>query len=90
MALMEATSVGLPVVATAIGGIPQVLEDGTDALLVPPGDVSALVDAVVHLASDPELRRTLGQRAKERSAMFDIAEANRAVGDVYLQVAPVR
>ena len=38
VALMEATSVGLPIVASRVGGIPQVLEDEVDALLVPPGD----------------------------------------------------
>ena len=90
VALMEATSVGLPVIASAIGGVPQVLEDETDALLVPPGDVSALVDAVVRMASDAGLRQRLGRRAKQRSAMFDITEACRAVGDVYRQVAPAR
>ena len=42
------------------------------------------------LASDPELRDRLGRQAKLRSSMFDIAEANRAVGDIYLQVARSR
>ena len=41
VALMEATSVGLPIVASRVGGIPQVLEDEVDALLVPPGDPGA-------------------------------------------------
>jgi L-malate glycosyltransferase len=90
VALMEATSVGLPVVASRVGGIPQVLQDEVDALLVPPGDPGVLAQAMTRLASDPELRDRLGRRARLRSSMFDIAEATRAVGDIYLQVARSR
>ena len=90
VALMEATSVGLPIVASSVGGVPQVLEDGVDALLVPPGEPGSLVDAMKRLASDPELRERLGRQAKLRSSMFDIAEAGRAVGDIYLRVARAR
>ena len=90
VALMEATSVGLPVVASRVGGIPQVLEEEVDALLVPTGDPDLLAQAMKRLASDPELRDRLGRRAKLRSSTFDIAEANRAVGAIYLQVARSR
>jgi glycosyltransferase involved in cell wall biosynthesis len=90
VALMEATSVGLPVVASRVGGIPQVMEDEADALLVPPGDPGLLAQAMKRLASDPELRHRLGLQAKLRSSMFDIAEASRTVGDIYLQVARSR
>ena len=90
VALMEATSVGLPIVASSVGGVPQVLDDEVDALLVPPGDPGYLAQAMKRLASDPELRDRLGRQAKIRSSMFDIAEASRAVGDIYLQVARSR
>ncbi len=90
VALMEATSVGLPIVASRVGGIPQVLENEIDALLVPPGEPRILADAMERLASDPGLRDRLGGRAKQRSSMFDIGEANRAVGDIYLQVVGSR
>jgi L-malate glycosyltransferase len=90
VALMEATSVGLPIVASRVGGIPQALEDGVDAILVQAGDPELLAQAMEQLASDPTLSEQLGQRAKIRSSMFDIAEANRAVGDIYLQVSGSR
>jgi glycosyltransferase involved in cell wall biosynthesis len=85
--LMEATSVGLPIVASAIGGVPQVLENETDALLVPPGEAGSLADAMKRLAADSDLREHLGRRAKRRSSMFDITEASRAVQEIYRQVA---
>ena len=88
--LMEATSVGLPIVATAVGGVPQVLTDGVDGLVVPPGDPAALADAVARLVGDPDLRTRLGAGAKARSAMFDVAAASRTIESIYRQVAPAR
>ena len=85
--LMEATSLGLPIVATMVGGVPQVLERDVNALLVPPNDPSALAEAMARLASDPELRDRLGRQAQLRSSMFDVAEASRIVGDIYQRVA---
>ena len=88
--LMEATSVGLPIVATAVGGVPQVLTDDVDGLVVPPGDPVALADALARVIADPDLRTRLGAAAKERSAMFDVAEASRTIESIYREVAPVR
>ncbi len=90
VSLMEATSVGLPIVASSIGGVPQVLENEVDALLVPPGNAGCLAEAMKRLAGDPELRERLGRQAKLRSSMFDISEATRVVSDIYMQVARAR
>jgi glycosyltransferase involved in cell wall biosynthesis len=87
VALMEATSVGLPIVASSIGGVPQVLDDEVNALLVPPGDAHLLADAMKRMASDPQLRERLGRQARLKSSAFDISAANRVVGDIYVQVA---
>jgi L-malate glycosyltransferase len=87
--LMEATSVGLAIVATAVGGVPQVITDGVDGLIVPPGAPSALADALERLISDPQLRRRLALEAKARSSMFDVASASRSIEDIYRQVTEV-
>jgi len=84
--LMEATSVGLPIVATAVGGVPQVLTDGVDGLVVPPDSPEDLADGVARLVVDPELRRRLGVGARERSVMFDVAEASRQIEGIYRDV----
>ncbi len=86
VALMEATSVGLPVVATAVGGVPQVLADGSSAMIVPPGRPDALAGALGRVASDAELRARLGRAAKARSAMFDVGAATREIEQIYRQV----
>lgn len=87
VALMEATSVGLPIVASSVGGVPQVLENEVDALLVPPGDATALAGAIERLASDPQLRARLARNVRRKSSQFDMAAASRTIGDIYLQVA---
>ena len=56
-------ALGRPIVATAVGGIPEVIQDGVNGLLVPPEDPTALAEAVVRLLSDPELRARLGGAA---------------------------
>jgi glycosyltransferase involved in cell wall biosynthesis len=68
MALLEAISRGMAVVATGVGGVPDVVEDGESALVVPPGDPEALANALGRLAADPELRTRLGRAARARAA----------------------
>jgi glycosyltransferase involved in cell wall biosynthesis len=57
--LLESLAVGTPVIATAVGGIPEVLRDGENGLLVPARDVAAIAGAIGRLARDEHLRRTL-------------------------------
>lgn len=63
--LMEAMSTGLPVVASRLSGIPELVTDGVSGLLVTPGDAVALADALAALAGDVELRRRLGAAGRD-------------------------
>lgn len=63
MVLSEAGAAGLPVISTRVAGIPEIVEDGTTGLLVPTGDVPALVDALRSLVRNPQLRLVQGERA---------------------------
>jgi glycosyltransferase involved in cell wall biosynthesis len=62
---IEALASGTPVVATRVGGVPDVVRDGVDGFLVEPGDVEAAADRLAALARDPELRERLGTAARE-------------------------
>jgi glycosyltransferase involved in cell wall biosynthesis len=65
VAVLEASAVGLPIVATSVGGVPEVVEDGTTGLLVPPGNPAALADAMIRLESlSPEGRADMGRRGR--------------------------
>jgi glycosyltransferase involved in cell wall biosynthesis len=88
--LMEATSVGLPIAATAVGGVPQVLTDGVDGLVVAPDSPPDLADAIGRLVEDPLLRDRLGAGAKSRSAMFDVAGASAEIEGIYRDVTAGR
>lgn len=64
--LLEAMAMGLPAVATRVGGVPEVMEDGKVGYLVPPSDPNALAGALGRLLADESLREKMGIRARER------------------------
>jgi glycosyltransferase involved in cell wall biosynthesis len=66
MSILEAMSAGLPIVSTPVGGIPEVVRQGVDGLLVPPGDSNALANALAQLLHEPELRKRMGRNARSR------------------------
>ena len=61
--VLEALAVGTPVIATAVGGVPEVVRDGENGLLVAPGDVEALAEAIRRVATDGAFRAALGEAA---------------------------
>lgn len=66
-ALLEAMACGLPAVATSVGAAPEMVEDGVDGFLVPPGDPDALAGAIERLLADSNLRRSVGGKARDSS-----------------------
>jgi glycosyltransferase involved in cell wall biosynthesis len=64
VALLQAAAAGVPIIASNVGGIPEVVQDQVNGLLVPPGDVAALRVAVATLLGDPPLRRRLGDAGR--------------------------
>jgi hypothetical protein len=66
LTLLEAMSSGLPMVATSVGGIPEIVESGVDGVIVPPKHPEVLAEAIIPLVRDPELRKRIGQNAREK------------------------
>jgi glycosyltransferase involved in cell wall biosynthesis len=64
--LIEAMVRGVPVVATRVGGIPEIVEDGKTGVLVEDGDASALADGLIRLLADEELRLAMGEAGRQR------------------------
>jgi glycosyltransferase involved in cell wall biosynthesis len=67
MVALEAMERGRPVIASAVGGLPEILTDGETGLVVPPGDASALSDAIVALVADPGRAVALGVAGRRRA-----------------------
>jgi glycosyltransferase involved in cell wall biosynthesis len=86
VALMEALALGLPVVATAVGGVAEAVRSGVEGLTVPPGRPDLLGDALAELARDPGKRAAFGRAARERSALFDVRRATARLEVVYDEV----
>jgi glycosyltransferase involved in cell wall biosynthesis len=90
VALMEATSAGLPIVATAVGGIPKVITDGRDGLLVRAGDPRALAEAIRMLAADEALRNRLAAASLKLQDQFDVARGARQMEKIYSSISAIR
>ncbi|MGH9282397.1 MAG: glycosyltransferase family 4 protein, partial [Acidimicrobiales bacterium] len=88
LAVLEAMAAGRPVVATAVGGVVEVVDHGRTGLLVPAGDTEGLVSAVLDLLGDAERRARMGQAGRRRAAeVFDLARMVEGYATLYRQVA---
>ena len=86
ISILEAMAAGLPVVASDVGGVGELVVDGATGLLVPAGDPAALAAALERLLADPELRRRLGAAGRERAReRFDLRAARDAHVSLYVR-----
>jgi spore coat protein SA len=74
LAVLEMMARGRAVVATRVGGVPEVIQDGVSGLLVAPNDVDALANAITKILESATLREALGRAARERSSRFFTAD----------------
>lgn len=87
-AVIEATIVGTPVIGTAVGGIPEILDDGRGGILVPPEDPKALADAIEAAAKDRAGLADLAAHARERNtSLFDLDRCAAVHEEIYRSLA---
>ena len=91
LSVLEAMAAGLPVIASRVGGVPELVVHGETGMLVPPGDPDALATAIEQLLEDPLHARRLGEAARARVAKhFDIAAVRQAHLDLYRRTLATR
>jgi L-malate glycosyltransferase len=88
IAAIEAQAAGKPVVAYRVGGLPEVVNDGSDGMLIAPGEQSAFARALVQLLADPGLRDAYGRAAAVSVERFGVARHVEALLDLYREAAP--
>jgi len=83
-AVLEYLAAGLPVVATAVGGVPEIIENGVHGLLIPPDNPGALSTAILRLMKDEQLRERLGKAGRERvETRFNFSRLLASVKRIY-------
>ncbi|MCC7409196.1 MAG: glycosyltransferase [Phycisphaeraceae bacterium] len=88
--ILEAMACGLPVVATAVGGVPEQVRDGLDGFLVPAGDDEAMASRAAWLLEDATRRQLIGRAALNRAdACFDLNQQTRAYLDWYQEILAI-
>ena len=87
MSVMEAMAAGLPVVSTAVGGVPELVRAGVTGLLVPAGDACSLAEAIAQLGCDPARRAAMGNAARQTAReRFDVRVMSLAYATLYQQL----
>lgn len=86
LVLLEAMQAGVPIVASNVGGIPEVVRSGQDGLLVPPNDISKFAEALVTLIENPKLANSLVLSGQSRWSIFSIENMVRETEKVYLHL----
>ncbi len=65
LTILEAMAAAKPIVATAVGGIPEVIQDGVDGIIIPSDDADSLAEAILELLQDKEKRQQMGENGEE-------------------------
>jgi glycosyltransferase involved in cell wall biosynthesis len=84
--VIDAMALGIPPIAFAVGGLPEVIEDGKSGLLIPPGDVQAFMRGAADLITNDALRARLGEGARLRAREFSLERMIERTAEVYHRV----
>jgi glycosyltransferase involved in cell wall biosynthesis len=89
MAAIEAMAAGRPVIASAVGGLPELIHDGITGVLVSPNDGEVLKAEITKLLAQPELRTRMGRAARERAELFSASAVVPRIEQVYREAVAV-
>jgi glycosyltransferase involved in cell wall biosynthesis len=84
--LVEAMAAGLPIVASRVGGIPDLVKDGKNGLLVPPADPAVLADAISSLLENKETRKRMGKAGRKMCRQYSTEAMVEQIDDLYMEL----
>ena len=82
VSVIEAMALGLPVVSTEVGGMPYLIQNGIDGLLVPPNDADAMIEAILKIKNNKELAQKLAYNARKKVEQFDWSAVRKKWKDI--------
>lgn len=85
-AILEAEAAGLPVIAANVGGVPEIVSDGVDGILVPAQDEKALAEAVTKMAGDSFMQKRLTEAAKAKLSLFSLQKTLEELDKMYKEL----
>ncbi len=85
VSILEAMSCLLPVISTDAGGIPEIVKDGYNGIIVKPGDIEAIKDAVIKLVSDEETRVCFGKNGRQLVEEYEVKNVIKELSDIYVK-----
>ncbi len=88
--LVEAMATGLPIVASRVGGVPELVKNGVNGYLVPPGDKEALAASILSLLENPSLASRMGEKGKEMSKNFSAQRMLAQIESLYKELWEVK
>jgi glycosyltransferase involved in cell wall biosynthesis len=86
--ILEAMAAGLPIIASNVGAIPDVVQDGKNGLIIEPGDIPALTRAIDQLVGDASLRHQMGRLSRQQAYQFDVKPYVEQLLNLYAHVSP--
>lgn len=86
---LEAMLCGVPIVASKVGGVPDIVEDGENGILVPPGDCESLSNAIICLLKDEETRERFGKNSKEKIQNYSWEKIAESTEGIYRELCGV-
>jgi glycosyltransferase involved in cell wall biosynthesis len=84
--VLDAQAAGVPVVATGVGGVPEMIQDGVNGRLVPPRDPTALAEAILEALDDPDKARARALKARATVRAFDLARTIECTEALYFEL----
>lgn len=84
--IAEAMAAGLPIIATPVGAIPEVIEDGVNGIIISKPDPQEIAEAIIFLAKNPDLRRRMGAANREKAKNYDVSLVVNQLLNVYQKI----